>query len=98
MRIHTVVLAPLLATLLLAACGGSGLSGTYSDPTGVSSYTFKPGGVVEVGAMGATAEMHYEVDGKQVKIGVKGGPMQVMTLQQDGSISGPMGITLTKAK
>jgi hypothetical protein len=97
MNIRSKFLAPLLATLLLAACG-SGLSGTYTDPMGVSSYTFKPGGVVEVGAMGATTEMHYEVDGKDVKIGLKGGPMQVMTIQQDGSISGPMGITLTKKK
>lgn len=96
MNLHRKLLAPLLATVLLAACGGSGLDGTYSDPTGVASYTFEPGGKVEVSVMGATTEMHYEVDGQKVKIGPEGGPAQVMTILKDGSISGPMGVKLTK--
>lgn len=100
MNIRTALLAPLVATLLLAGCGG-GISGTYTDPMGISSYTFEPGGKVEMSAMGATVEMHYTVDGNKVKIGLTGdsnGPTQVLTIQSDGSIAGPGGIELTKKR
>lgn len=100
MKIRTRILVPMLAALLLAACGG-GLSGTYSDSEDITSYTFEPGGKVEVSAMGSAMEMHYEVDGNKVKVGLSGnpnGPVQVLTIQPDGSISGPMGIRLTKQK
>lgn len=70
------ITSALLATLLLAACGGSGLSGTYAGSHGAMSYTFRSGGKVEMKAMGATRQMYYEVDGQTVKIGPKeGGPM-----------------------
>lgn len=95
MNVRIRIASLLLGTLLLAACGG-GLSGTYSDPMGVSSYTFQPNGKLEVNAMGATVEMHYELDGNKIKVGIKDGPVQVMTLNPDGSISGPMGVKLTK--
>lgn len=100
MNTKVKALSALLATLLLAACS-NGLSGTYQDPMGIASYTFGSGGKVEVSAMGSTVEMRYEVDGNKVKIGMSGnanGPTQVMTIQPDGSLSGPMGIRLTKQK
>lgn len=97
MNIRIALLAPLLASLLLAACGG-GLSGTYTDSTGIASYTFGPGDKVEVNAMGASVEMPYEVDGNKVRIKLPGGAEQVLTIQPDGSISGPGGITLTRKK
>lgn len=97
MNTRTALLAPLLASLLLAACGG-GLSGTYTDPMGISSYTFEPGGKVEMSAMGASVEMPYEVDGNKVRIKLPGGAAQVLTIKPDGSISGPGGVTLTKKK
>ena len=95
MNIKAKTASVLLGTLLLAACGG-GLSGTYSDPMGVTSYTFQPNGKLEVNTMGATVEMHYEMDGNKIKVGIKDGPAQVWTLNADGSISGSMGMKLTK--
>lgn len=98
MNIRIRLLVSLLAALLLAACG-SGLSGTYADSMGFTSYTFEPGGKLEVSTMGSTMAMHYEVDGNKVKVGLsdgKDGPTQVMTIQPDGSIAGPGGIRLTK--
>jgi hypothetical protein len=95
MKIRTALLALLLATLLLAACGG-GLNGTYTDSMGVASYTFKSGGKVEMSAMGASVEMPYEVDGNKVKIKLPGGAAQVLTINPDGSIAGPGGIKLTR--
>lgn len=93
------IASALLAALLLAACGsGSGIDGTYT--AGLTSYTFESGGKVEVSTMGATVEMHYEVEDGKVKMGPKGGPVQVMTIEKDGSLSlaGPVPIKLTKKK
>lgn len=100
MKLKSKIASTLLATLLLAACG-SGVSGTYTDSMGITSYTFESGGKVEVSTMGATMEMHYAVDGNKVKIALSGnadGPTQVLTIQPDGSIAGPGGIKLTKKK
>ena len=97
MNIRIALLAPLLASLLLTACSG-GLNGTYSDPMGITSYTFQPNGKVEMNAMGATMELKYEVDGNKVKFVLPGGAAQVLTINPDGSISGPSGIKLTKTK
>lgn len=95
MNVKTRIASALLGTLLLAACG-TGLSGTYSDPMGVTSYTFQPNGKLEINAMGATMEMHYEVSGKKIRVGIENGPVQVWTINPDGSISGSMGIKLTR--
>lgn len=97
MNVKAKLASALLATLLLAACGG-GLSGTYSDPMGITSYTFQPNGKVEMNAMGASMELKYEVDGNKVKFVLPGGAAQVLTINSDGSISGPGGIKLTKTK
>ncbi len=50
--------------------------------------------------MGVETELKYEVDGDKVKIAAPGdnGANQIYTLQGDGSLSGPMGLTLTKQK
>lgn len=86
-----------LATLLLAACG-SGLNGTYTDSAGVTSITFEPNGKVDIGALGISEEVKYEVDGNKLKIGAKDGPMQIYTIEKDGSILNPLGMKLTKQK
>ncbi len=96
MNIKGKLASAVLATLLLAACGGSGLDGTYAGPDSYYSYTFQPNGTVQVNGFGKTLEKHYELDGKTIKIGPRDGPKQVMTLRDDGSISGPRGAKLTK--
>jgi len=87
-------LLPLLAALLLAACGPR-IEGTYADPTGLSKYEFQSGGKVYVSVLGAKTELKYEVDGKNVKI-IGSSGNQVLTLLDDGSLQGPLGIKLKK--
>ena len=86
----------IFCTILLAACGQS-LNGTYADASGVVEYTFESGGKVTTKTMGMEAELKYEVDGKKVKFLTPGGAL-VYTLQDDGSMAGPMGLKLIKKK
>lgn len=79
---------------LLAACGAR-LEGTYTDPTGIAKYDFQSGGKVYVSFVGVTTEQKYEIDGKHVKILLPSGT-QIFTLQDDGSLEGPLGIKLKK--
>jgi hypothetical protein len=80
--------------LLFAACG-SHLKGTYSDPMGAMQYTFESGGTVYVSVMGMEQELQYEVDGQRVRI-ISPLGNQILMLQDDGSLQGPLGLTLTK--
>jgi hypothetical protein len=82
--------------VFLSACS-SGLDGTYTDDIGITSYTFKSGGKVAVSTMGIETELDYKVEDGKVKIGSPQGTL-VMTILEDGSIRGPMGIKLTKRK
>lgn len=87
-----------IAVLLLSACG-SNVEGTYSDNMGITSYTFDSGDKVLMSAMGTEVEMNYEVDGDKVKLGTPEGKGNlVLTLLEDGSMKGPMGMKLTKQK
>jgi hypothetical protein len=87
-------LIPLLAfSALLAACGAK-IDGTYADDMGVTSYTFKSGKVI-VSALGMGTEMDYKVEDNKVKITSPQGTM-VMDILADGSIQGPLGMTLKK--
>lgn len=90
-KIYAVIFA-----ILLSACG-SGLNGTYTDASGIVSYNFKSGGKVAMATMGMETEMDYRVEDGKVKIGSPQGAL-VMTILEDGSIQGPMGIKLTKQK
>ncbi|MCC6302286.1 MAG: hypothetical protein IT489_05740 [Gammaproteobacteria bacterium] len=86
----------LLSTLTLAACG-SKLSGEYSDPDGMVSYHFESGGRVYVSAMGNETELKYAVNDRKVRIEMPEGN-QILTLLDDGSLQGPMGMKLVKKK
>ena len=87
-------LIPLLAlSVLLAACGAK-IDGTYADDMGVTTYTFKSGKVI-VSALGMGTEMDYKVEDNKVKITSPQGTM-VMDILADGSIQGPLGMTLKK--
>lgn len=89
----TPMLFPALLALALAACDSS-LSGTYT-PDGTSLYgslftslTFKPGGKVEVTAMGRTQEASYEREGRKVKIVTQGSPATIFTIDEKGCLDG----------
>ncbi len=82
------------APLLLAACGKK-LEGTYSDPTGVVQFTFQSNGKVVQSTMGARVELPYEIDGKDVRLNAPQGTM-LMKINDDGSLEGPMGMTLKR--
>jgi hypothetical protein len=82
----------LAASMILVGCG-SRLDGTYSN--GMASYTFKSDGTVVVNTLGAKVEVEYELDGKDVRIKAPNGVM-ILTLLDDNTIEGPMGIKLTK--
>ncbi|MFZ3036942.1 MAG: hypothetical protein WA112_06665 [Rugosibacter sp.] len=86
----------IIFVILLSACG-SGLNGTYTDASGIVSYTFKSGGKVTMATMGLETEMEYRVEDGKVKIGSPQGAL-VMPILEDGSIQGPMGIKFTKQK
>lgn len=81
--------------LLLAACG-SKLDGAYADEMGISKYTFKSNGKVVVETFGFASELLYEVAGDKLKINGPQGNL-LLTINDDGTISGPMGIVLKKA-
>lgn len=83
------------ATLLVAACGGPKLEGTYTDEMGVTSYKFASGGKVYVSVMGTETELQYTVDGNRVKIESPQGNL-ILTLLEDGSLQGSMGMKLSR--
>jgi len=77
------------ATLLVTACS-SGMEGVYSDKSGMFSYKFKSGGKVELTSkvlgVEQTAEMDYKLEDGKVKLGMAGGPMQVISIDKNGCL------------
>ena len=85
MRGKTITI--LLAGLLLAACSGSGVNGTYVG--GLGSMTFDSG-KVDAKLMGTTIEMNYTTDGDKVILHSPQGNL-VLTRNKDGSLQTPWG-------
>ena len=87
-----------LATLL-AACS-QGLSGTWNDGVGMVSYTFDSDGKVTVEMLGKTQQTRYTIDGNTLKVAVPGTEAESVdfTINEDGSLQGPMGVRLHKQK
>lgn len=77
---------------LLAACGQN-LNGVYKDELGLQKYEFQGNGTVYVSTMGVTREAAYTVEDKKVKI-TKDGDTLIYDLNDDGTIKGPLGMTL----
>jgi hypothetical protein len=86
MNIRTRLLAPLLATLLLAACSG-GISGTWKG--GMGSIKFESGKAYAT-LLGSTREMKYSTDGDKIVLHSSEGNL-VLTRNADGSINTPWG-------
>ena len=82
----------MVLTLSLAACGGGGLSGTYTPKGGNGFFekmTFTSGDKVEITFMGQVREIGYETDGKTLKIiNPNAGETQVFTLDSAGCFDG----------
>lgn len=87
METHGKVLSTLLATLLLAACGGTDISGTYEG--GIGSIKFESG-KADVALMGQTRETTFSTDGDKVVLHSPEGNL-VLTRNADGSIDTPWG-------
>ncbi len=86
MNIRTRLLAPLLGTLLLAACGG-GVHGTYEG--GFGSIKFESGKAYAT-LMGITRELDYSTNGDKIVLKSSEGNL-VLTRNKDGSLDTPWG-------
>jgi len=86
--IHRLVL-PAAGALVLAGCGGGGLSGTYvSGEDGLfESLNFTSKSTVEAVFMGTTSELSYEREGDKVKIS-NNGQNAVFTIDKQGCLVG----------
>lgn len=89
MNIRTAWPTPLLATLLLAACGG-GLSGTYAGTGGFSSITFSSS-TAELKVGPVSQHVKYTVAGDKVELQTNIGNLE-MTRRPDGTLETPWGI------
>jgi hypothetical protein len=79
-------------TLITAGCG-SGVTGTYSDPTGAFVLNLNSGGNATIAFAGMSSMCTYTVSGSNVTLMCQGdtsGPL-VLTIQSDGSVTGPPG-------
>ncbi len=78
-------------TLLLAACGGGGLSGTWTPSGGAGFFeklTFISADKVEITFMGQTKELAYELEGKKLRLITQAGEIQIFSRDGDGCLDG----------
>jgi hypothetical protein len=82
--------------LLLTACS-SGLSGQYSDNSGIMQYDFRSDGKVYVTTLGIQSAGEYEIDDDKLIIRGNNGNM-VFQIKEDDTLIGPMGLVLSKTE
>ena len=88
-----IVLPPLVAclSLMLSACGNSGVNGTYQNDNGFAVLELRSGGNVAFNVGGEKAPCSsYTVDGNNVTLKCDDGDM-LFTRHDDGSLTGPPG-------
>jgi len=85
--------------MFLVACGSGGFEGKYEFAAGMQEFNFKSDGHM-VQSMGGNkvAEFKFEKDGDEIKVYMSDNAAQIYTLQENGELIGPMGITLTPKK
>ncbi len=92
MKLTKTLLAVTIACagLVIAGCGcNTGPSGKYQDSTGAVTIEFNSGGKVTLSIMGMPAQGTYTVSGNKVTIiGPDQQPL-VLTMNSDGTLSGP---------
>lgn len=99
MKVRTRFIAPLLATLLLAACAGADISGTYAKTDSALTIKFDKGKAWITGLTSMkTIEGTYSVSGAKVTVDGPGGhPHLTFTRNSDGTLHlDKLGGTLTK--
>jgi len=89
----------LLLPLMLWGCNHQ-LSGKYSDAIGATSYEFKPDllgttGTVVQKTLGFETQIKYEVSGDEIRLVMPGAHL-LMQMNKNGTIDGPLGVTLRK--
>lgn len=89
MNIQHKLASILLATLLLAACGG-GASGTYVDSSGSTAMTLSSGTAQLDLGPSAKMQMKYSVDGDKIVLHSVQGDL-VLTRHPDGTLETPWG-------
>jgi hypothetical protein len=84
-------------TFIFGACG-AGLSGTYTNPTGLVTLDLRSGGKAALTMMGQNEQCTYDVSGKNLTL-TCGGDRTVWGIHDDGSLTGPGFVgTLAKRK
>lgn len=85
--------------MLLAACS-QGPRGTYSDSAQLLRYTFEADGKASVSVLGQVQQARYVREGDTVTVHVPGseGAAVAFTVNEDGSLQGPMGMRLEPVK
>ena len=79
----------------LAACGGgSGVSGTWRDTAGVTSYRFAPDGRATVAVLETRIAAEYRLDGDRILVTSPQGT--VVLTRQGNRLYGPMGQELVR--
>lgn len=100
MKTHGKVLSTLLASLLLAACGGADISGTYAKNDSALTIKFDNGKAYVTGLSSMqTTVGTYKLAGDKVTVdGPGSNPYLTLTRNQDGTLhlDGLLGGTLTK--
>jgi len=91
MSLRNLLFIAVFGGAALIGCG-SGVQGTYSDPSGGFVLDLKSGGNATFTFAGQAASCTYKVDGKQLTLTCQGDTSPtVLTIQNDGSLTGPPG-------
>jgi hypothetical protein len=92
--LRTRMLAGIFAGVILLAVGcGSGVQGTYTDPSGGFVLDVKSGGNATFTFAGMPANCTYTQSGNSLTLACQGDTAGnlVLTIQSDGSLTGPPG-------
>lgn len=80
--------------LWLCACGQAGMTGTYEDEMGLTSYEFQRDGAVYMNVLGTKVAAEYRLDGDKVLVT---SPQGTLVLTRNAErLYGPMGLELVK--
>lgn len=84
----------LLALLAVFTACAEGMSGTWADASGVTTYEFHPDGRARITVLGASVPAEYTLDDDKVTISSPQGT--VVLTRRDGRLYGPMGLELVR--
>ena len=83
-------------SLLIGACGNEAFEGSHEAAGGMQEFNFKPDGHLIQSLQGnKVADFKFEKDGDEIKVYMTDSTEQIFSLQSNGNITGPGGVTLT---